>query len=559
MKTKILPMIFAGALCLMTACSNGAVPEAQDATTSEPGTNATETSVVTPINMGFFEEEIAVMDTAAWKTMAEYSWYAPKLYGEEAEAYPALSKTFEKIQTEGEKGKNNNVDILVESYGDFYSGSEEDEDSRIHMSSESKARVLRADTNIVSIWEEYSDYTGGAHGNYGYFGSNFDTASGKELEFSDIVLNEDRFYELVDEKLRVDYEEIYEDLGSLDEYRKSAKENEIPLNIAVDNQGVIAIFNPYDIAPYALSSQIVRIPFREAPEIFAEKYQKTPDRFIMSYVPELFDAGYDINNDGTPEKLYFFDDADEYGSINTITVSLGNRSVEIENFSYGTEYYLMYQGGNYYGLILASVEGYTSWYVVDLNTMKSTQIEGFSGSLGYDPQNSSKENLSKTREKSTYSTETYAITDPDYMILSPHVELLGNAWNAKGEFALKTNPISIEDIGEYYTVKSTAVIRANRDVPCRISGPDGVKEDQVIPKGTYLTMVFTDGKTWAELQEVPKKLVDGEEYMYLDNPWEFDPKAPVYRIEVDPSGEQWYRMVDGENEMDVFSGIIYAG
>jgi len=58
-------------------------------------------------------------------------------------------------------------------------------------------RAARIDRRVVSLVEQNSEYTGGAHGNYGSSGVNFDAETGELLTLSDLLTDEEGFQELL--------------------------------------------------------------------------------------------------------------------------------------------------------------------------------------------------------------------------------------------------------------------------------------------------------------------------------------------------------------------------
>ena len=150
--------------------------------------------------------------------------------------------------------------------------------------------IRRADTLAVSLLETNMNYEGGMHGMSGVFGKNFDSKTGQLLTLSDVITDKPRFANLIVEQLLREYPKA----SFVESGGESVKEA-VNLATGIDNviwtldpTGITVYFNPYHIDSYSEGIFTTTVLFDEHPEIFAEKYCRTPKSYCMelrSYLP----------------------------------------------------------------------------------------------------------------------------------------------------------------------------------------------------------------------------------------------------------------------------------
>lgn len=122
--------------------------------------------------------------------------------------------------------------------------------------------VIVSDTLISMITsEEY--YTGGAHGGHGTYFINLDPVTGRTIRLKD------EFAEGYEEPLRAAGEEVFRNILGLDASASLADAGfEFPEDKFVLNSnygftpdGIMFVFNVYEIAPYVMGEQEVLIPY----------------------------------------------------------------------------------------------------------------------------------------------------------------------------------------------------------------------------------------------------------------------------------------------------------
>ena len=212
------------------------------------------------------------------------SWAKLQMSDEAAKMYPNLSKAIDKYNTEEhdkamerqrkyhEEALSLKQEMPPDAFHQFYDKSD--------------LIVRRADSTVLSLLDMSEDYLGGVHGMYGCIGVNFDTATGKRLQISDVC---------------TDAETVVRD------YPRSPFENteayvmehvvQNTLNFTIEPAGMTVYFNPYEIGSYAEGLFTATILFSEYPGLFKDKYKQLPQAYcetltlhypnIVSFTPGM--------------------------------------------------------------------------------------------------------------------------------------------------------------------------------------------------------------------------------------------------------------------------------
>jgi len=134
---------------------------------------------------------------------------------------------------------------------------------------EIKQTVLLNTPAILTIEEFNYSFTGGAHGNYSTSYYNFDATTGQLLTLEDILMEE---YET---GLKAVAEPIFKKAYLEEGMTKYSEvgfyfENDqfkMTHNFAITKEGLKFMYNPYDVAPYALGQQEILIPYTVLKEL----------------------------------------------------------------------------------------------------------------------------------------------------------------------------------------------------------------------------------------------------------------------------------------------------
>lgn len=217
-------------------------------------------------------------------------------------AYPELSKSLDKLRSE-------NIEEIVQFMDNFTEAAHEEEsnESFSGYKSECKYFVQRADHQILSIREDFYEYTGGAHGIAGSFGENFDPETGKSLVITDVVKDLSELISLVDEKLINQYgDEAFSDTPKESLLQYAVEDFEWTMSY----QGLSLYFHSLNLNGYGSEEYMVTIWFDEAPELFVDNYMAQPEGHYAMALPE----GREI-----AMKICPGDDVEDTLSLNSMT------------------------------------------------------------------------------------------------------------------------------------------------------------------------------------------------------------------------------------------------
>lgn len=537
---------------------DNAVSTAQaDAAAEKPEDKAEEkTEGVQPVSVFIDQHTVSVSNQETYSQKAEHSYNYITLSEEDAKKYPELAKTFAEENKQKDEDKGETLSQLIGMYDQMYEDfGSDNEDFPYVMTDHSKLSVLRADSNVVSLFGEYNNYYGGVHGYYSYYGYNYDTKTGKKLVITDVVTNMDKMFELIDAQLQERYPEQYEYFVKMDDYNDEA--NYPIMAFSLGNESLRIYFNPYEIGSYADGVQVADIYFDEHPELIQDKYMETLDSYIIpitDYLPYYLN----VKGDGREKISLTSDIPEDYYYEWQITA--GRRSVKISDYCYSENSYIVCKDGKYYlYLFETSDNDYVIMRLIDLEKMDydPDYMPGYQLAdldYTYDDSRDAEGIYEYNNKKANFS-------NPDDFVLTERISLMGTL-SGERHFRVGADGIP-ETEDEFYTIRHTGVIKANMPITCDVVDyKNGTSTDGVIPEGTFLIYAATDGESWVELQEVDVSHVESNEdpeyqYFWLKENMKADMDKPVYRVHLEK--KDWYYTIDGVEDQEAFTGVVYAG
>ncbi len=189
----------------------------------------------------------------------------------EGEGYEKAAQTVrEKYHTTEEELFAQTEDALEEArefYDDMY-----DVDGWFapYTSSATVAGVCRLDERVLSLRNLTSVYRGGAHDDTGVWGDVIDLESGQSLALEDLAEDAPGFFdcltEYVLERLDGRKEDLFED------YAPYVRENIKKAGWYLDGEGIVIVYVPYEIGPYASGNIEVSVPYDEVAEYMKPEY-----------------------------------------------------------------------------------------------------------------------------------------------------------------------------------------------------------------------------------------------------------------------------------------------
>ena len=156
-----------------------------------------------------------------------------------------------------------------------------DEDARQYYDSEgedwmgeefydARWRVVRSDSVIVSLLQKVDVYAGGAHDEDSYYSYTFDSKTGKELGFADVVTDTETLHKRLLDAVYATYPDI--DFFDLEPTLDSYFEMNGPLTWTLGREGLTFYFSPYEIAAFNYGLLTVNLSYEENADIIKEEY-----------------------------------------------------------------------------------------------------------------------------------------------------------------------------------------------------------------------------------------------------------------------------------------------
>lgn len=131
-----------------------------------------------------------------------------------------------------------------------------------------KSEISYQNEKIINIKIEYYVFTGGAHGYFGMKSLFFDLKTGKELTQEDLLSDIEKFTLFSEKKFREKFNIKSDTNINATGFMFENDSFHLPNNIFFTEDGVLLIYNSYEIASYADGIQEVFIPFKEAEAFF---------------------------------------------------------------------------------------------------------------------------------------------------------------------------------------------------------------------------------------------------------------------------------------------------
>ena len=475
-----------------------------------------------------------------------YSLYATNQYflADEKTSlrYPKLADALMQLKEQ----KEHNFDMATESLLDSQQFMIETESYPIDLTDYTECRVLRADNVLFSFIETNENYYGGAHGMYSVAGYAYDVETGKDLSFTDIVVDETKIRDLIAEKLDEEYGDIFfDDIHTLiDQYDFNS------LCWSISYFDVTLYFNPYDLGPYASGSQQVVFPFSEYADLFDEKYLSVPEQFVTQ-LSEYEQFCMDVNGDGKNEDIglsskYLEDDC------LSVLISVDGKETDSDSWSYRIDTYLIKVQNKVYLYLFEHHENdYVTLKVYDF--AKEDFVENDNANL-YIPE---KSNFEERDNISFCESTSPVFSNPGKVRMASRLETLSTYQGTK-EYHVNESGMLVTD-DDYYDVEVSFLIKTLEDIPCQIvSGEEmNTSESGTIPAGTFVKIISaTEDKVFVveAIGYAPDENTDMYGF-YEDDNTKYNTEE-IFCIQLD---EEFGNTLNGRDVWELFDGLMYAG
>ena len=456
--------------------------------------------------------------------------------------YPKLADALMQLKEQ----KEHNFDMATESLLDSQQFMIETESYPIDLTDYTECRVLRADNVLFSFIETNENYYGGAHGMYSVAGYAYDVETGKELSFTDIVVDETKIRDLIAEKLDEEYGDIFfDDIHTLiDQYDFNS------LCWSISYFDVTLYFNPYDLGPYASGSQQVVFPFSEYADLFDEKYLSVPEQFVTQ-LSEYEQFCMDVNGDGKNEDIglsskYLEDDC------LSVLISVDGKETDSDSWSYRIDTYLIKVQNKVYLYLFEHHENdYVTLKVYDF--AKEDFVENDNANL-YIPE---KSNFEERDNISFCESTSPVFSNPGKVRMASRLETLSTYQGTK-EYHVNESGMLVTD-DDYYDVEVSFLIKTLEDIPCQIvSGEEmNTSESGTIPAGTFVKIISaTEDKVFVveAIGYAPDENNDMYGF-YEDDNTQYNTEE-IFCIQLD---EEFGNTLNGRDVWELFDGLMYAG
>ena len=358
---KLLLITFLVSMLALSACTNSA-----------PATPST-------------EESVAPTKELTQEPTARESISLPKIiitgkqayeYNEDGTILLAESQTdVVKLEGEGYEAAAKTVDALFgeQSQDLSYLAEMAKEDYEFNMSNGyeyfapysnyATCEIARLDQNVLSLKCMTSDYFGGAHGMWSYWGATIDLKTGEELELIDLAVDSYALIEACTDYAMQKLAERSDDLFA--DYEDYAEENLPTCSWYLDASGIVFVYSPYEIGPYAAGSIEVCVPYTEVSEYMKPEYCGIQGDCI-AMVQESEPVSFVTEQNRTRELIFEWERRSDYDYRTTLRVD--NQTQSLGDYVGLVKAYLMHDADGKTFLLYTvdwASEDYTT-YVYDL-------------------------------------------------------------------------------------------------------------------------------------------------------------------------------------------------
>jgi len=512
-KQKALVLLLAGCMCIGTGCGQTAETEKNPPETlpkEESGDEAVRSAPQLLIRREALDKY--EQDTDRWLLHMEY--YVPEVSGE---GYEAVSESIRKWSEQRVQE--------LQKMADQYAGYAEEEavssdaySGYYQYSIFEDVRPVRGDRHAVSMLELNSEYTGGAHGNYGYTGITFDSESGQILKLEDILTDSGQFRASATEYITENLREQYGDslISGYEEAVKDIWTRDGGPNWYLDAAGITFIFNPYEIGPYAMGAVYVTVPYTEFASYIKAGYAGMADSGTAK-IPENETVVLPVQGQEAVRLRVYQKTEEEYGD-GPVYVELGDTTAEAGSFArMGDAYLLKKEDGRSFVILDAdyvSDDFVTFVYeLTDGTIQERDRLEGVSLQDG------------------TVNTET--------LTLRVHLDVLGT-YSSLMNYTIGENGKLVQE-EEFFRIQpddtGQKMLTTVRELPVVIEG-----KETVLPKGSRLHITGADNAGTAVFHNEDTQ-ADGE----------------IRYTRGDGGEDTWTVYIDGIPDYEYFETIPYAG
>ena len=430
-----------------------------------------------------------------------------------------LSEGYDKLENTFQEFNETNWQEVQEIYQEYYQQAMDQYNSQgfSEYDISRKINLLRADNKIVSFTSNEESYLGGAHGSYFVKGMNFNPVTGDLLSLKEVVTDYDQTYEYTKEYLQreVDEEAFFPDyLDSLEQMFYGEEWQSDQLSWSLDSQELTLYFNQYVLGPYSSGMFVVEIPFDGDKKLVKEDYVPKGNGTVRKIWEGVETV---LSEEGNGQTFSYSIQRNEDAFTNTITLQLGQESMDKELYGFFVQAYLvqMSEEGNWLYVECMEDNDWRTLHVFDLNQKQPSYVGIGEGYIG-----------------------EHVFSNGENFALYERIDLLGT-YIAFRHYQVGPDglPKALEDI--YSIVENDYSITSTVELPVQMHKGDGesvLREQEILPSGTKYYLRKTDGKTFVEME-----LEDGR------------------RCDILLEKEDFFSKINGMDEADCFEFLRYVG
>lgn len=200
----------------------------------------------------------------------------------------------------------------------------------------------RADSRVLSFKLSTYEYRGGAHGGNLYSGVTFDADTGKELKFSDIITDQEKFQSAVYDYIVEEAENYLGKDGLYPEYKETIQSSLDHLTWVLTDYGMQITYQEYELAPFAAGAVTVDLPYSLIKDSMNQEYLKEESMFAKLMVNQTYQL--DFGKGEQKAVLKEETGEEENYCLKSAVMMLGDKEMVL----YQTEEYGPYYSGEYY-------------------------------------------------------------------------------------------------------------------------------------------------------------------------------------------------------------------
>ena len=519
----MMKRIFALILSAFMIISITACKKADNTDKHEIGTQTEKNDGIKTIQLitgeGYKEE----YDEDSYDTIIKASYPVVMPYYEDENKFPGLNKALEdnnKSTREYQlKFIDNNIEFAKESY---------DGNSEYYHPLETSVKpfVRRADTLVTSILYKGYEYTGGMHGESYYYGENYDTKSGAELELADVVDDMDALSGAIEGQLYNFYSETF---GDSELNIQEVINDGSSYSWTLDYNGITFYFLPYSIDSYVESMVTVTVANEAYPNVLKKEYKQSPKAYGVELEPDL-PLFYDVTGDGYIDKVYATGRESIDGDSGYINITVNGETYSEENWFFDYDATLVHtaDGKNYiyYEILRENDYRETVCYDIKDGVKMVGSIDGGLRMIYH--------------EGGEVLITQDALTNPESFYLQQTTQHLSTVTGYKAYYA-GDNGVPVSD-DKMFTFDEEKMITFTLLQGIELDVYD-IKQNKVTGK-----------KTLQPGEQVFYYATDNEKYALLKC---FD--DTICRVEGGFDEDEYYYMVNGIILEELFDGTLFAG